>query len=207
MDLSLLYLIIFIIFTQMDALKQMVNDFRDYAKLPAADLRPMNLNGFLENISSLYSDAGHAVTLHLDEHIPLIDADPTQLRQVLHNLISNSIEAQTDGSDVTITVRTDAIRSQYHPETIGAVKLSIEDNGSGFSDKILHAAFEPYVTTKPTGTGLGLPMVKKILDEHGAGIVLKNTADDHTGNITGALVEILFKPSRSRTAAAEESTL
>ena len=206
-DLSLLHRTIATIVTQVDALKQMVNDFRDYAKLPAAELRPMNLNGFLENISSLYSDAGHAVTLHLDEHIPLIDADPTQLRQVLHNLISNSIEAQTDGSNVTITVRTEAIRSQYHPETIGAVKLSIEDNGSGFSDKILHAAFEPYVTTKPTGTGLGLPMVKKILDEHGAGIVLKNTADDHTGNITGALVEILFKPSRSRTAAAEESTL
>ena len=204
-DLTLLHRTIATIVTQVDALKQMVNDFREYAKLPAANLRSTDLNDFLESIATLYSDAGHELRLMTDRMIPHIDADPAQLRQVLHNLISNSLEAKTGDDPIRITLRTEAMRSQYHPETIGAVKLSIEDNGSGFSDKILHAAFEPYVTTKPTGTGLGLPMVKKILDEHGASIVLKNLTDPHSGETAGALVEIIFKPSRSRKAAADES--
>ncbi|MDY4163045.1 MAG: ATP-binding protein [Sutterella sp.] len=204
-DLTLLHRTIATIVTQVDALKQMVNDFREYAKLPAANLRSTDLNDFLESIATLYSDAGHELRLMTDRMIPHIDADPAQLRQVLHNLISNSLEAKTGDDPIRITLRTEAMRSQYHPETIGAVKLSIEDNGSGFSDKILHAAFEPYVTTKPTGTGLGLPMVKKILDEHGASIVLKNLTDPQSGETAGALVEIMFKPSRSRKAAADES--
>ena len=204
-DLTLLHRTIATIVTQVDALKQMVNDFREYAKLPAANLRSTDLNDFLESIATLYSDAGHELRLMTDRMIPHIDADPAQLRQVLHNLISNSLEAKTGDDPIRITLRTEAMRSQYHPETIGAVKLSIEDNGSGFSDKILQAAFEPYVTTKPTGTGLGLPMVKKILDEHGASIVLKNLTDPQSGETAGALVEIMFKPSRSRKAAADES--
>ena len=111
-------------------------------------------------------------------------------------MISNSLEAVTEGELVRISIRTEALESQYHAGAIGAVKLSIEDNGPGFTDKILNAAFDPYVTTKPTGTGLGLPIVKKILDDHGAAIKLKNRSNEETGEILGASVEIVFKVSR-----------
>ena len=174
----------------------MVNDFREYARLPAASLKPLQLNELLENILLLYNDAGHSVCFEPASNLPEIDADPVQLRQVLHNLISNSVEAVSNDEPVQISIRTEVLKSKYHADTISAVKLSIEDNGPGFTDKILNAAFEPYVTTKPTGTGLGLPIVKKILDDHGAVIKLKNRRNEETGEILGAMVEIVFKISR-----------
>ena len=184
------------IIEQVDSLKQMVNDFREYARLPAASLKPLQLNELLENILLLYNDAGHSVCFEPASNLPEIDADPVQLRQVLHNLISNSVEAVSNDEPVQISIRTEVLKSKYHADTISAVKLSIEDNGPGFTDKILNAAFEPYVTTKPTGTGLGLPIVKKILDDHGAVIKLKNRRNEETGEILGAMVEIVFKISR-----------
>ena len=195
-DLQLLQRTTNTIIEQVDTLRQMVNDFREYARMPAASLVPLNLNEFMETVLQLYHDAGHAISFVPGEGLPEIDADPAQLRQVFHNLISNSLEAVTEGELVRISIRTEALESQYHAGAIGAVKLSIEDNGPGFTDKILNAAFDPYVTTKPTGTGLGLPIVKKILDDHGAAIKLKNRSNEETGEILGASVEIVFKVSR-----------
>lgn len=197
-DLAMLHKTIATIVTQVDALKMMVNDFREYAKLPEAQLRPMSLNAFLIEETGLYRDAGQRVELSLSDDIPLIDADPRQLRQVLHNLVSNSVEAGTEGKPVVVSIRTEPLRAKYDAEETSAVKLTVEDNGSGFSDKILRSAFEPYITTKPTGSGLGLPMVKKILDEHSADIKLSNAADPATGAVTGARVEMVFKASRAR---------
>ena len=195
-DLQLLQRTTNTIIEQVDTLRQMVNDFREYARMPAASLVPLNLNEFMETVLQLYHDAGHAISFVPGEGLPEIDADPAQLRQVFHNLISNSLEAVTEGELVRISIRTEALESKYHAGAIGAVKLSIEDNGPGFTDKILNAAFDPYVTTKPTGTGLGLPIVKKILDDHGAAIKLKNRSNEETGEILGASVEIVFKVSR-----------
>ena len=163
-DIDLLHRAIATITTQVDALKQMVNDFREYAKIPAAKLSLISLNDFLTEAAQLYHDADVPVRLKLDERIPGIEADPAQLRQVLHNLISNSVDA-TEGDRPEIVIETKRIGT----DTDGsAVLLRISDNGVGFSSTILEKAFEPYVTTKETGTGLGLPMVKKILDEHDA---------------------------------------
>ncbi len=195
-DLQLLKRTTDTIIEQVDTLRQMVNDFREYARMPAASPQPLKLNEFMDSILQLYHDAGHAITFTPTPDLPEIDADPAQLRQVLHNLISNSLEAVTGDEPARISIKTEALKSKYHADAIGAVKLSIEDNGPGFTDKILDAAFEPYVTTKPTGTGLGLPIVKKILDDHGAAIKLKNLKDEGTEGILGASVEIIFKVSR-----------
>mgnify|MGYP000378335269 FL=1 len=195
-DLQLLKRTTDTIIEQVDTLRQMVNDFREYARMPAASLQPLKLNEFMDSILQLYHDAGHTITFAPAPDLPEIDADPAQLRQVLHNLISNSLEAVPDDEPARISIKTEALKSKYHADAIGAVKLSIEDNGPGFTDKILDAAFEPYVTTKPTGTGLGLPIVKKILDDHGAAIMLKNLKDEGTEEILGASVEIIFKVSR-----------
>ncbi len=191
--------------TQVDALKQMVNDFREYAKLPAAKLAALNLNEFIKTTAALYDEAGTPLTLQLSPDLPLIEADPAQLRQVLHNLISNSIDA-AEGDRPEITVQTDKVAGAAGSS---AVRLRISDNGAGFSEDILSRAFEPYITTKPTGTGLGLPMVKKILDEHQAAIHLSNRTDPTGFLILGAQVDILFKhlaPGASAAPAAHTTS-
>ncbi len=192
-DLALLHKTITTIVTQVDALKQMVNDFRDYARLPLATLFPIDLNEFLSESLGLYHDAGVKIHLELAPQLPKIMGDTSQLRQVIHNLLSNSMEAIDDGKAPHIVIKTLAIHSNKPDQGVCAVKLLVEDNGNGFGDRILQSAFEPYVTTKPTGTGLGLPMVKKILDEHNANIVLSNRRDPVTKAIEGASVEITFR--------------
>lgn len=195
-DLNLLHRTIDTIITQVDTLKQMVNDFREYAKLPSASLQTLALNDFIESTLVLYHDAGHNIKFIPESNLPDIQADPTQLRQVLHNLISNCLEASNNDQEVQIFIKTETLKSKYHADAVSAVKLSIVDNGPGFSDKILNSAFEPYVTTKATGTGLGLPMVKKILDDHGATITLKNLCSESSDQIIGAEVEMIFKASQ-----------
>ncbi|MGZ9043203.1 MAG: sensor histidine kinase, partial [Telluria sp.] len=124
--------------------------------------------------------------------LPSVMGDPTQLRQVIHNLLQNAQDAMTDrGPDAPpprIDVTTEAVHYQGADGTAGtAVRLSIVDNGPGFAPRILARAFEPYVTSKARGTGLGLPMVKKIVDEHGGRIDIQNRSDG-----TGASVLILL---------------
>lgn len=175
--------------TQVDALKQMVNDFREYAKLPEAKLSPLDLNDFVLGAAQLYQEAGLTIKLDLENGIPLIEADASQLRQVLHNLISNSIDA-AEGDVPKIVIATRHILTE---RGMSAVQLHLHDSGVGFSENILERAFEPYVTTKATGTGLGLPMIKKILDEHRAVIRLSNRLDSTGTLILGAQVDILFE--------------
>ena len=177
------------IVTQVDAMKLMVNDFRDYAKLPTAVLRPLNVNELFTELADFYKTAGNPVEFMPTPNLPLIRGDEAQLRQIVHNLVGNAIDA-------TAGLATPEIRLAALPvvNTAGnprAVRITIEDNGPGFSDNILSKAFEPYVTTKPTGTGLGLPMVKKIIEEHHAKITLSNKTDENS-QVTGALITMVF---------------
>jgi len=182
------------IVNQVDAMKRMVDDFRDYAKAPPAVLEVLDLNGLIADILHMYlsgdeSDIIHAV---LAPDLPAIMGDATQLRQVIHNLLQNAQDAMNDrGPDAPpprIDLTTEAIHYQGADGSAGtAVRLAIVDNGPGFAPKILARAFEPYVTSKARGTGLGLPMVKKIIDEHGGRIDISNRTDG-----TGASVLILL---------------
>ena len=182
------------IVNQVDAMKRMVDDFRDYARTPPAMLEPLDLNGLIEEILNLYlAEDGHDV-IHasLAPHLPRVMGDATQLRQVIHNLVQNAQDALVDrGPDAPpprVDVSTEAIHYTGADGLAGtAVRLAIVDNGPGFAPRILARAFEPYVTTKARGTGLGLPMVKKIVDEHGGRIDVGNRSDG-----TGAAVSILL---------------
>ena len=162
------------IVNQVQAMKALVNEFRDYARLPAAHLTPLNLNELVAEVLGLYATAQEAGQLNADlaADMPLIVGDASQLRQVIHNLLQNALDAVVDKPEGCVKVRTEVARS----ETGGlrAVRLHVIDNGGGFSDKVLKRAFEPYVTTKTRGTGLGLAVVKKIADEHGARIRIAN---------------------------------
>jgi nitrogen fixation/metabolism regulation signal transduction histidine kinase len=182
------------IVNQVDAMKRMVDDFRDYAKAPPAVLEPLDLNDLIGQILNLYlaedeSDVIHAV---LAPNLPRVMGDATQLRQVIHNLLQNAQDALADAPPQDEPPRIDVVTEAIHYEGADgaagtAVRLAIVDNGPGFAPKILSRAFEPYVTSKVRGTGLGLPMVKKIVDEHGGRIDVANRADG-----SGASVSILL---------------
>jgi nitrogen fixation/metabolism regulation signal transduction histidine kinase len=181
------------IVNQVTAMKRMVDDFRDYAKTPPAVLTALDLNALIGEILHLYQgdiERG-AIRPQLAPTLPHILGDATQLRQVVHNLLQNAqdavMEHEGDGP-AQITIATEEVRYQDADGTSrSAVRLSITDNGPGFAPKILARAFEPYITSKPRGTGLGLAMVKKIIEEHGGRIDIANRTDG-----SGAKVAILL---------------
>ena len=179
------------IIAQVQAMKTMVNNFRDFGKKPSPNMVPVNLNTLIQDILGLYE--GTHIELKLDPEAPEILGDPTQLRQVIHNILQNSIDAATEiHSEPEIQIRTEAVNYVgLVNQTEKLVRLSVADNGPGFSPRILSRAFEPYVTSKAKGTGLGLAVVKKIIDEHGARIELKNRMRETV--IRGARISILFE--------------
>jgi len=175
---------------QVEAMKRLVNEFRDYGRLPAADLKILDLNALIADVVTLYSEGatGHVlICTELDANAPSIRGDAQQLRQVLHNLVQNAQDAQEGspaGDNNPVLVKT-----EYSP-ALRRLKLTVCDQGSGFPEAILRRAFEPYVTTKTKGTGLGLAVVKKIADEHSARTDIANRVVD--GQIQGAQVSLSF---------------
>ena len=184
-----------VIVDQVEAMKQLVNEFRDYARLPSAQLHPLALNGLALDVASLYGQAQEQgqLTLSLGADLPDILGDAAQLRQVIHNLVQNALDAVSSREAPQVVLATEAVRGEADG-AVTAVRLSVVDNGPGFDEQVLRRAFEPYVTTKPRGTGLGLAVVKKIADEHRARVRLRNRheGDVPDAPVTGARVSISF---------------
>ncbi len=173
-DASLLQRSVATIVNQVQSMKQLVNEFRDYARLPAAQLAPLQLNDIVAEVMALYGQAvdAHHLEMRCDSDAPPILGDASQLRQVIHNLVGNALDAIAEQPDGLAQVCTEVLR--LDDSTLRGVRLIVQDNGPGFADKVLKRAFEPYVTTKSKGTGLGLAVVKKIADEHGARLRVGN---------------------------------
>ncbi|WP_239061742.1 ATP-binding protein [Ideonella livida] len=162
------------IVVQVQALKKLVNEFRDYARLPAAKLVALDLNALVAEVLALYGDELERQRLEARclPDLPPVRGDATQLRQVIHNLVQNALQAVEGQPDGRVLIETDLAKAAEGQARF--VRLRISDNGPGFSEKVLKRAFEPYVTTKSKGTGLGLAVVKKISDEHGARVRIVN---------------------------------
>ncbi len=176
---------------QVQAMKEMVNDFRDFAKTPSPQLKSISINTLTQEILSLYE--GSPLKTQLDPQCPNIMGDSTQLRQIIHNLLQNAQDATLEGRHQAepVEVKTELVPyGELNGIVQNAVRLTISDSGSGFPAKILARAFEPYVTTKSKGTGLGLAVVKKIVDDHGAKIEVRNRM--RGDEVVGAKVSILF---------------
>jgi nitrogen fixation/metabolism regulation signal transduction histidine kinase len=175
---------------QVDAMKRLVNEFRDYARLPAAELRPIDLNLLVSEVLQLYASETSQVPvrMELDPRCQRVMGDAQQLRQVLHNLLQNAQDA-TESAGKAGELQSVTVRTQW-VETSNRVRLSVLDSGTGFPERILKRAFEPYVTTKAKGTGLGLAVVKKIADEHGTRVDVTNRLLD--GQVIGAQVSLSF---------------
>ena len=157
------------IIKQVAAMKEMVEAFRNYARAPALKLEKKDLNKIIEEVLLLY-EAGACTFDAVFSNIPAVMyADTTAMRQVLHNIFKNAAEAAEEAAQPEVHIHTD--------NTDGKITLTVANNGKSFSKDMLANAFEPYVTDKPTGTGLGLPVVKKIVEEHGGRITLSNPAE------------------------------
>jgi len=158
------------IVAQVEALKTMVNAFSDYARAPQLTRQRVDLNALVGEVVELYrgDDAGR-LDAQLAPDLPLLEADSGRLRQVLHNLIKNAQEA-CDPARVRIEVGT--AWSQERDRRW--VELWVADNGPGLPPGFDEGWFEPYRSTKPKGTGLGLAVVRKIAEEHGGQVAASN---------------------------------
>jgi nitrogen fixation/metabolism regulation signal transduction histidine kinase len=173
-----------IIVQQVEALKEMVDAFRDYARAPDLDLSRVSINEIVMEVADLYRgrDFGIELFLNLDRDIPPAEADRNRLRQVLHNLIRNSVEALAGQENGEVHLTTRLRKSEEYQ----ALELLVEDNGPGFDMQNVGTLFDPYVTSKPKGTGLGLAIVKKLIEEHGGSIDARNR------EAGGARIEIVL---------------
>jgi PAS domain S-box-containing protein len=160
------------IIQQVEAMKQMVNAFSEYARTPRMDVTLVDVNALISELSELYAhhEKPLAITLALSPDLPPIEADAGRLRQVLHNLLRNALEAMEHQDEARVEIATRRVVSS----DADLVEIKVSDNGPGFLGDIVHQAFEPYVTSKPKGTGLGLAIVKKLIEEHGGHINARN---------------------------------
>lgn len=155
------------IIKQVAALKEMVEAFRNYARAPSLKLENQDLNALIGDVLALYEAGPCRFAAELAGEPLMMAADTTAMRQVLHNIFKNAAEAAEEADVPEVRVKSEAGQD-------GRIVLTVCDNGKGFGKEMLHNAFEPYVTDKPAGTGLGLPVVKKIIEEHGGRISLSN---------------------------------
>ncbi|MEM8843658.1 MAG: ATP-binding protein [Pseudomonadota bacterium] len=169
---------------QVESLKLMVDDFSDYARMPTMEPKPLNLNDLVNDTVELYKGdvENVAIKLDLDSHALNIRGDSVRLRQVIHNLVKNAIEAMPQNKKCIVTISTfpfDLANSKY-------AGIQISDNGPGFPVDVIGRAFDPYMTTKTKGNGLGLAVVKKIIEEHNGAIQIDNMKNQ------GATINIRF---------------
>lgn len=180
------------IVNQVEALKKMVNEFSEYARAPELEFHELDFNGLVQEVLALYEAASIAapgnppphIDLALASDLPAVRGDSARLRQVIHNLLQNAQDTLIGIPEPAIMVRTEIVPS--------GVRFSVSDNGPGFPEQVRARVFEPYVTTKSKGTGLGLPIVKKIVEEHSGTIQIENIQP------RGARVSITL-PVRQRT--------
>ncbi len=156
---------------QVEAMKDMVQAFSEYARPPALQRRPVDLNALVREVTELYRSEGQDPALQLDlaADLPALQADPGRLRQLLNNLLRNALEA-AEPEGCTVTIRTARGAGRY----ADWIELDVQDNGPGFAEAMLSQLFEPYVTSKARGSGLGLAIVKKIVEEHNGTISARN---------------------------------
>jgi nitrogen fixation/metabolism regulation signal transduction histidine kinase len=162
------------IVNQVEALKKMVNEFSEYARAPELEFKLLDLNALVQEVLALYESPSIVVSgtpqphidLDLASDLPAVRGDSARLRQVIHNLLQNAQDTLAGVLDPVIMVRTEIVSE--------GVQFSVSDNGGGFAEQVKARVFEPYVTTKTKGTGLGLPIVKKIVEEHSGTIKIEN---------------------------------
>ena len=164
-----------IIVEQVAAMKEMVNAFSDYARSPDMEISSTNVATLMREIIDLYKEqeTNTSITFSIDSEDLMFDVDPGRIRQIMHNLIRNSIEAISEADNGKINIAA----KQVNIDEITMIEIRVEDSGCGFDKESLGQIFDPYVTSKSKGTGLGLAIVKKLVEEHMGTIEAENNED------------------------------
>ncbi len=180
---------------QVEAMRDMVNAFSEYARAPELSFSPLDLNRLVREIADLYHGPQQPdLALDLDPGLASIEADAVRLRQLLHNLLRNAGEALEGSAQPRVTIQTRQMQGGGAP----SVEIRVTDNGPGFDPDLLDRIFDPYVTSKMRGTGLGLAIVRRLVEEHGGTIAAENLAGG------GASIRVTLPVSqRDRDALAE----
>jgi two-component system nitrogen regulation sensor histidine kinase NtrY len=154
--------------TQVDTLKVLVDEFQNFARLPAAQPRPDDLNRIVSEAMASYAGTDDVVfDTELDPALPTVDVDREQMRRALTNLIDNAVAAvkrrlELEGVDTPGRV---TLRSAHDPQ-LQSVRIEVADDGIGIPQQDRRRVFEPYFSTKDRGTGLGLAIVSRIVADH-----------------------------------------
>ncbi|MSR16878.1 MAG: HAMP domain-containing protein [Methylococcaceae bacterium] len=150
---------------QVEAMKEMVDDFSEYAKPSKKQAVDINFPALIQEVLSLYVlKSGVYFNVNYENAALITHGNPVSIRQVLHNLIKNALEAIDSQGQIDIDVH------RVQKNNIDFIEIALHDDGVGIKDEQIEQIFEPYVTTKVKGTGLGLAIVKKIIEEHGGAI-------------------------------------
>lgn len=175
---------------QVEAMRDMVNAFSEYARAPEMNLTKLDLNELIRRVADLYPAQPRqpVLQLNLGESLPLISVDAVRMRQVLHNLIRNSLEALENQDNALVQISTAKVAYKKG----NWLQILVQDNGPGLAPDTQGKVFEPYVTTKSKGTGLGLAIVKKLVEEHGGEV----TIDSEPG--VGTSVKILLRVAQAK---------
>jgi two-component system nitrogen regulation sensor histidine kinase NtrY len=178
-----------------DELKEMVNEFSNFARFPEASPAPHNLNQALSEVVALFEQAHPEIQIdcQLEEKLPIFEFDRDQMKRVMINLFDNAVAAMSSmptgpgvpiqdfqtQSFLTQAVKKIRINTRYN-EQLQIASIEFEDNGPGMTEEIKARVFEPYFSTKEEGTGLGLAIVKRIINDHDGFIRVKSSPDEGT---------------------------
>jgi nitrogen fixation/metabolism regulation signal transduction histidine kinase len=160
---------------QVEAMKRMVDDFSEYARPAKKQVEIINIVDLMTEVQTLYLQSGVTFTAAFPSEPVMVEVDPVNIRQVLHNLIKNALEASAEQCCITLNL------SKVVRNNVDFVELGVYDNGYGLNAEQIETIFEPYVTTKNKGTGLGLAIVKKIVEEHGGAIWVDTAYNEGAG--------------------------
>jgi PAS domain S-box-containing protein len=164
------------IIEQVRSMEEMVRAFSEYARVPPIEFQPLQLDVLVCEVLDLYQaeDIGAKIITDFQADIPILEADPGRMRQLLHNLIKNAIESTEGVSGAKILISLSTATGKADSPLL---ELRVTDNGKGISESMLTSLYEPYITTKSKGGGLGLAVVKRIVEEHSGSTFAENNAD------------------------------
>ncbi len=173
-------------------IESLMKDLMSFAKPPKPQYVDVDINGVLDMIVSfalkhpsfsLRNDSSIKVVKNFDEHIPNVQADPMQLRQIFLNLLLNAAEAMPDGGALRVNT--------YYENSTKSVGVRISDTGKGIDADSMNKIFQPFFTTKRKGTGLGLAIIKRLIEQHEGSISVENNPEG------GATFTVSFPEARN----------
>ncbi|MCF8054856.1 MAG: PAS domain-containing sensor histidine kinase, partial [Deltaproteobacteria bacterium] len=158
-------------------LKKLVNAFSEYAKLPATEVAPHDMNAIISEPVKLFREAHKNIIFAMERDLALpdnISVDAEKINRVVVNLLNNAVASLEGRDDGAIVIK------MFGNALSNSLRVEVQDNGCGVPAQNKSSVFDPYFSTKATGTGLGLAIVRSIISDHGGSVGIKDNAGGGT---------------------------